>query len=416
MTVVAVVGAFDTKGDELSFLAEAIRAEGVATLLVDCGVLGTPRCPVDVSAAEVASGAGSSLTRLREQGDRAGAIAVMGAGARELLRRRFAAGEVHGLVGAGGSNGAALAARAAQALPFGIPKLIVSTMAAGDTRSIVNGSDIAMMYPLVDVEGLNGLTRSVLRRAGAAVGAMARVAAADDDDAGGGMPIVAGTMSGTTTACVSAARRLLERAGDEVLVFHANGVGGQSYERAIGSGRVRACLDVSLTEITDQVAGGMFPAGDERLQTAAARDMPQIVCPGGADMIKFGAPSTVPEAFAGRIVHRHNENVTLVRANAEESLAIGRSIGQRLAKGSRRTVIALPLGGVSALDAPDGVFWDPAADEALFDGIRQAAAGVRIVESPHHLNEPEFAELLVELLADLRHLDEPVNSLTKEAM
>ena len=399
---IAVVGAFDTKGDELAFLAAAVREAGAEVTTVDCGVLGdSPGHRVDVPAAAVAEAGGSSLARLSADGDRAAAVAVMGAGATRILEGSVGAGRIHGFIAAGGSNAAAIATHVCGHLPFGVPKVIVSTMVAENTSTLVGGRDVVLFYPVADIEGLNHVSRSVLRRAGAAVAAMVST---PPDAVGRPRSLVAATASGTTTGCVGAARAGVEAAGAEMLVFHANGQGGRSYEDLLADGVVSACVDLSLTEITDEVAGGQFPAGPTRLGGAVRAGVPQVVAPGGADMVKFGPPDTVPARFRDRRIHPHNAHVTLVRADADESWTVGETIGRRLREGPGAVVLALPLGGVSALDVPGGVFEDPDADAALFAGLRAAAADLRIIESPHHLNDPEFGELLVRLLGEIHQL------------
>jgi uncharacterized protein (UPF0261 family) len=395
---VAVVGTFDTKGHELSFLSEVIRAYGVDVVTVDCGVVGQPSAEVDISAEEVAGAGGVSLAELRSSASRADAIAVMGKGAEAVLSQLARENTVHGMIGAGGSNGAALSAAASRAIPFGFPKVIVTTMASASAEALIKGTDVTLIYPLVDIEGLNVLSRTMLRQAGAAVAAMAQ--AATQAEASEKRPVVAATMSGVVTTCVNAVRTAMEANGHEVLVFHANGAGGRSYEQFIRSGRVDACMDLSLTELADQFGGGLFDAGDERLEAAAARAVPQVVCPGGADMVKFGGPSTVPDQFRDRVIVPYNENVTLMRANAEDSSRIGAAIGRKLRDSSRASVV-FPHGGLSQLDTPGSDWYDADANEALFAAIASEIGADRIIESQHHVNDAEFAELLVRALTDL---------------
>ncbi|HEX2071369.1 MAG TPA: Tm-1-like ATP-binding domain-containing protein [Thermoleophilaceae bacterium] len=400
--VVAVVGSFDTKGAELRYLADAVRRHGARPLLLDCGVLGTPTVEVDVTADAIAERAGTSLGELRAANDRGAAVGALGRAVAGLLGELHDRGEVHGLVAAGGSNNATLFALAAEGLPFGAPKLLVSTVAAGDTRPYVNAADVGLLYPIVDIEGLNAVSRDVLRRAGAAIAAMAREAsAAVEDDRNA--DVVAATMFGVTTPCVSAARELLEAGGDEVLVFHATGVGGQSFERLIDTGRVAAALDITTTELADEVVGGTLSAGPSRLEAAGRAGIPQVVSTGALDMANFGPMSTVPPALRDRRLYAHNENVTLMRIEPDESREIGRVLSEKVNRASGPVAVLLPLGGVSALDSPGAAFEYPESDAALFDAIRSGVdPSVELIESELHVNDPGFAELAVATLARLR--------------
>lgn len=400
--VVAVLGSYDTKGAELDWLARAVRDHGADTVLVDAGVLGEPSVAVDVGSAELAARADTSLAALRAAADRGAAVGVLGRAAAAWLAERHAAGAVHGLVAAGGSNNATLFQLAAEGLPFGAPKLLVSTIAAGDTRPYVGAADVALLYPVVDVEGLNQVSRNVLRRAGAAIAAMALEAGEPEQDERSA-PIVAATMFGVTTPCVGAARRLLEAAGDEVLVFHATGVGGQSFERLVASGRVAAVLDLTTTELADEVAGGTLSAGPDRLEAAGRIGVPQVISTGALDMANFGPLASVPPALKDRLLYSHNENVTLMRTSPEECAAIGRMLAEKANRAHGPVAVLLPTGGVSALDAPGAPFADERASAALFDAIRSTLEShVALIESPHHINDPEFAALAVDTLARLR--------------
>jgi len=400
--VVAVVGSFDTKGVELRCLADAVLEHGARPLLVDCGVLGAPSVAVDVGADAIAERAGTSLDELRDDNDRGAAVGVLGRAVAGLLRELHDKDEVHGLVAAGGSNNATLFALAAEGLPFGVPKLLVSTVAAGDTRPYVNAADVSLLYPIVDIEGLNAISRNVLRRAGASIAAMAIEAAAAAEDTRDAS-IVAATMFGVTTPCVSAAREQLEAGGDEVLVFHATGVGGQSFERLIDTGRIDAALDITTTELADEVVGGTLSAGPDRLEAAGRAGIPQVVSTGALDMANFGPLATVPPALRERQLYAHNENVTLMRIEPEESRAIGRMLSEKVNRARGPVAVLLPLGGVSALDRPGGEFEHPESDAALFDAIRQGVGpAVELIETDLHINDPAFAELAVATLARLR--------------
>jgi uncharacterized protein (UPF0261 family) len=404
---IAILGSFDTKGEELGWVRDAIHARHVDAILVDCSVLGSPQIEVDVTVDELAKRGGSSIEALRAKGDRGAAIGALGRGAASWLRDRHGEGRVQGVISAGGSNNATLFQLAVDALPFGVPKLLVSTVAAGDTRPYVNGNDVTLFYPVVDVEGLNQISRDVLRRAGAAIAAMAQEHANAPAEKSGA-PIVVATMFGVTTPCVSAARHALEEQGDEVLVFHATGVGGRSYERLVASGRVDAALDLTTTELADEIAGGTLSAGPDRLEAAGRQGIPQVISTGALDMANFGPRDTVPEAFQDRILYSHNENVTLLRISKDESQRIGKFLAEKANRAQGPVAILLPLGGLSALDAPGQPFEDPAADDALFDAIRGTVAShVELIESQHHINDPEFAQLAVTTLHKLRRSHAP---------
>jgi uncharacterized protein (UPF0261 family) len=399
---VAIVGSFDTKGAELRCLAGAVLEHGAVPILVDCGVLGEPSVEVDYAADAIAERAGTSLAALRDANDRGAAVGALGRAVAGLLGELHDRGEIQGLVAAGGSNNATLFALAAEGLPFGVPKLLVSTVAAGDTRPYVNAADVSLLYPIVDIEGLNAISRNVLRRAGASIAAMASEALAPSA-ADRTSTIVAATMFGVTTPCVSAAREQLESSGDEVLVFHATGVGGQSFERLIDTGRVDAALDITTTELADEVAGGTLSAGPDRLEAAGRAGIPQVVSTGALDMANFGPLATVPPDLRDRRLYAHNENVTLMRTEPEESREIGRMLSAKVNRARGPVAVLLPLGGVSALDSPGGEFEHPESNAALFDAIRQGVGpAVELIEADLHINDPAFAELAVTTLTRLR--------------
>ena len=401
MATVVLVGTLDTKGREYGRLRDLVRAQGAECLLVDAGILGPPAIVPDVDAATVAAAGGAELEALRVGGDRGAAVAAMTAGLAETARRLHAEGRLGAIAAIGGSGGTALATAAMRALPFGVPKLMVSTIASGDVSAYVQGCDIAMLHPVVDLVGDNVVVERVLRSTAAAVVAMAHAAAAPPPASG--RPVVAATMFGVTTPCVTAARELLVAAGDEVLTFHATGVGGDAMERLIAAGLVDAVLDVTTTELADALVGGIHPAGPERLRSAGRRGIPQVVSVGATDMVNFGPPHTVPEHLRERRIVCHNPMVTLVRTTPEECAAIGATIAERLGAGTGPVSVHLPLRGVSALSVEGGPFHDPAADRALFDAIREASgAAVEVVEVDCDINHPRFARSLVDGLAAAR--------------
>jgi uncharacterized protein (UPF0261 family) len=396
MTDILLVGTFDTKGDEYGFVAERLRALGCGTVSVDAGVLGQPRLRADVPREQVARAAGSSVEELVGGGDRGEAMATMARGAEAVVRELFEARRFSGAVALGGSGAAALASRALGSLPFGVPKLIVSTVVAGDTRPFVGDADFSLMYPVVDLAGINEVSGQVLANAAAAIAGMAR-AWETAEAHGDGRPLVGLTMFGITTPCVDRVRAQLERAGYGSLVFSANGVGGRSLERLVAEGRLAGVVDVTTTELADLLVGGILPAAEGRLEAAGRRALPQVVSLGALDAVNFGPPDTVPERFRERCLHRHNAAVTLMRTTAEECAELGRTVAAKLAAGSGPRSVLVPLGGLSALSAPGGPFHDPDADAALFEALRaDLPHDVELIELDCHINDPEFADALAE--------------------
>ena len=397
MTTVVLVGTLDTKGREYVRWRELIEAAGARCTLVDAGILGDSQVEADIDAAAVAWAAGADLEALRDTGDRGAAVRAMAAGAAVIARRLHAEGQLDAIAALGGSGGTALATEAMRALPFGVPKLMVSTVASGDVGAYVQGADITMSYPVVDVVGDNRVVESVLRTAAGAVVGMARSAAVEV--ATSGRAVVAATMFGVTTPCVTAARERLEAAGREVLTFHATGVGGDSMERLIGDGVVDAVLDVTTTELADELVGGIHPAGPERLRAAGRRGIPQVISVGALDMVNFGPPETVPAHLAGRLTVRHNPMVTLVRTSPQECAELGARLAERARAATGPVSVYLPLRGVSALSVDGGPFHDPAADAALFDAIRAGCAGeVELVELDCDINAPAFARAVADAI------------------
>lgn len=404
---VLLLGTFDTKGEEYGFVRSLILARGHSVLTMDLGVLGgssnTP-FQVDVTAEQVAQAGGTPLAELRARQDRGAAVKVMLEGGRLLTRKLYAERRFGGVLGLGGGGGTAMITAAMRELPVGVPKLMVSTMASGNTSPYVDVKDIAMLYSVVDIAGLNPVSRRILRNAAGAICGM--LEADQADEAAPSRPMIAATMFGVTTPCVTAARKRLEAAGYDVLVFHATGSGGRAMEGLIGDGYFAGVLDVTTTEWCDEVVGGVLSAGPERLSAAGRKGIPQVVSVGALDMVNFGAPDTVPEQFRGRTLYRHNPAVTLMRTSADECRAIGKRIGAQLARatGGGPVVLLLALRGVSMLDAPGQPFFDAEADAALFAALKEhAGPKVTVRELDLHLNDEAFANALAdELLCLLR--------------
>ncbi len=396
---VVVAGAFDTKREALDLLCALVRERGCRVHRMDFGVA-AHASDAETTPEGLAAVAGVALEEVRRSG-RDRALDTMGAAVGTELARLHAAGEVDAFVVAGGSGAGTVFGLSGPRLPFGVPKVLVSTVVAGDTRGYLQGTDALLLYPVVDVEGLNAILRDVLRRAAVATAALAWAGTEPPADPSG--PHIAMTMFGITTRCVSAARERLEADGAEVSVFHANGTGGATLERLVAQGRIDAVLDVTTTELADLVAGGTLSAGPDRLSAAAAAGVPQVVVPGALDTVNFGPPESVPERFADRRLHRHNDHVTLMRSDPAENAELGRLVAARVNAAPQTTTVVLPMGGFSELDVPGMPFWWPEADASLRDALlADLDPAVRLVESPLDINHPDFAQLLVRELASVR--------------
>jgi len=391
MTVV-IVGTLDTKAEEIGFARDVIEAQGVDVHLVDTGVMDDPEIEPDTPASEVAEAGGTALEDLREAGDRGEAIEAMGRGAAEIATQLHDEGVLDGIFGLGGSGNTSMATEAMRALPVGVPKLMVSTVASGDTEPYVGIRDLAMMYSVADIEGLNQLSRQVIANGTLAmVGMVANDPGVEVED----RPTVAVTMFGVTTPCIQTARAYLEERGYEVIVFHATGTGGRAMESLIEEGIVDGVLDVTTTEWADEHVGGVLGAGEDRLEAAADAGLPQVVSTGALDMVNFGPRDTVPEEFEGRQFHIHNPQVTLRRTTPEETAEVGRIIAEKLNAATGPTALTLPLRGVSMIDIEGEDFHDPEADEALFDALREHIdADVELVEMDTDVNDGAFAETI----------------------
>ena len=402
MATVVLVGTLDTKGAEYAWLAQRLRGHGVDVVTVDVGPLSD--AAADVTAAEVARAAGADPAALRTAGDRGAAMETMAAGAARVVVDLHAAGRLDGVLAVGGSGGTSVAARAVQELPVGVPKLLVSTMASGDVAPYVGAVDVTLMYAVVDVAGINSVSAQVLGNAAAAIAAMAReYAARRTAPAAGHRPLVGLTMFGLTTPAVDEARAELERLGYEPLVFHATGAGGRTLEKLAGDGRFAGVLDLTTTELADDLVGGVLSAGPDRLTAAGARGVPQVVSLGALDMVNFGPRETVPAAFEGRRFVVHNPTVTLMRTTPAEMAELGRRIGARLAAARGPVTVFVPLRGLSGIDRDGGPFRDEEADAALFAALRAELAGsaVELVEVDAHLNDPGFGQRAAHRLHEL---------------
>jgi uncharacterized protein (UPF0261 family) len=399
---VYAVATMDTKGHELAYVADRIRAAGLSVVTVDVGTLEPPVVASDVTRQTIAdchpttSGRAVALSRA----DRGESITAMGEGLAAFLCREYESGRVAGVIGIGGSGNTALIAPAMQALPIGLPKVMVSTIASGNVAPYVGTSDILMLYPVVDIAGLNSVSRRVLGNAAHALAGMIKhpVPAADEKKT------VAMTMFGVTTPCVTAVRDALESGGFDALVFHATGTGGRAMEKLVEAGLVQGVLDITTTEVADEVVGGILPAGPHRFEAILRARVPYVLSLGALDMVNFGAMATVPKSFRHRKLHAHNAQVTLMRTTVEENRLFARWIAAKLNRAEAPFSVLLPEGGVSALDAQGQPFFDPEADAALFDELEsaiEAGPGRTIRRLPLHINDPTFARALVDSYLEL---------------
>ncbi len=490
---VYLLGTLDTKGHEITFVRDLLHEYGAKTCVVDTGCLGSPLIAADVTREQVFAAADVSLVTLRERNDRGQAVTQAALGAARIVSAAHARGEVDGILALGGSAGTTIGTAAMRALPLGVPKLMVSTLASGQTRPYVGGKDILMLNSVVDIAGINRISRLVLGEAARAMAGMvllgretrvesrgtrvesqeladggsscplaprfggerARVRGADEvatlmdgtavddvspaeqqpdtdedpltltlspEDGGEGTregksrsthappttdkPLVAATMFGVTTPCVEHARKILEAAGYEVLVFHATGNGGEAMEGLIADGLIAGVLDITTTELADELVGGILTAGPTRLTAAGKRGVPQVISVGALDMVNFGPVATVPEKFRARKFYQHNPTVTLMRTTPDENRNLGEEIGRKAAAATGPTSILIPLRGVSAIDQTGQPFDDPIARQALYDGIRSTRGATELIELDLHINAPEFAEAATnKLLALMRNKD-----------
>lgn len=406
MTTVAVLGTYDTKGVELAFVATTLRGQGFATLEIDVGSFDAPAAPPDISrdAVLAALGPDANVSAILARRDRGECVALMARAATACVTRLVAEGKIHGILSLGGGGGTAIATAAMRALPIGFPKVMVSTLASGQTAHYVGTVDIVMVPAIVDVSGLNRISRTIFENAAGALAGLVTAAERRRQRPSADKPIIVASMFGNTTGCVTEARRIVEAAGFEVLVFHATGTGGRAMESLIASGLVAGVLDITTTEWADELVGGVLTAGSERLDAAGKAGIPTIVTPGCLDMVNFGEPATVPPQFAGRTFYRHNPQVTLMRTNPAECAQLGRILAEKLNRYRGPVTVLLPLGGISVISAPGQPFHDPAADRALFESLKtHLRPGIPVVELPSAINDPAFAQACAaQLLAHLK--------------
>jgi len=392
---IGIVGTLDTKGAEFKFLQEQIEASGLSTLVVNAGVLGEPLFEPDVPAIEVAKAGGDDLEDMRRVADRGRNVAAMAKGVAVIVQQLYDEGKIHGVISLGGSAGTTIGTSAMRALPVGVPKVMVSTMASGDTSPYVDTKDIAMIYSVVDIAGINSLSRQILSNAAGAIAGMAQIEAPVGED----KPLIGITMFGVTTPCVMAAQAILENAGYECLIFHATGAGGRAMEDLIRGGFIVGVLDVTTTELADELVGGVLSAGPNRLDAAGEAGIPQVIAPGALDMVNFGPPETVPDQFKGRKFYHHNPTVTLMRTTKDENAELGRIMAEKLSKAKGPTTVLIPKQGVSAIDQEGQPFYDAEADAAFIENLKaNLGENVNLMEMDNNINDDDFASKLANVL------------------
>ena len=395
---VALVGTLDTKGAEYGFVKQCIEARGHKTLLIDVGVLGDPAIQPDVTRGEVAAAGGADLNDLVAKEDRGEAVAAMARGVAALVPRLFDQERFDGIMALGGGGGTSVACAAMRTLPLGVPKVMVSTVAGTDVSGYVGVKDIVMVPAIVDVSGVNRISREVFSKAAGAVCGMLET----DVPTGLDKPLIAASMFGNTTRCVEDAKKILEESGYEVLVFHATGTGGRTMESLVEAGLIVGVLDVTTTEWADELVGGVLAAGPTRLEAAAKSGVPAIVTPACLDMVNFWAPETIPSRFEGRTFYQHNPNITLMRTTPQECTRLGEILSEKLNAATAGVTVLIPLGGLSVIDAPGGPFWSPEADGALFEALKKnLRPDIPVIEMDVNVNDPEFSRQCAEQLLTL---------------
>ena len=399
MKTVVAAGALDTKGTDYLFLVERLRSHGVNAITVDFGVLGSPPFAPNVTNVEVARAGGVDLDALRQSKDKTLAMRAMAEGLPRILARLRQEGRLDGVCGMGGSGGTTILSAGVRGLPIGIPKLLISTVAAGDVAAYVGSADVTLMHSVVDVAGLNRISRQIYTNAAAAIAGMVQAIRPESTDE---RPLIAASMFGNTTACIDRARASLDRAGWEVLVFHATGTGGKTMQRLACEGLLAGLLDLTTTELADEVCGGVFTAGPERVKIAGTSAIPVVLAPGCVDMCNFGSRDSVPAKYSSRLLYEWNSNVTLMRTSVEENRKIGALIAETANRCVGPAVVLLPLRGVSMLDSPGGPFWDAAADRECFDAIRShLKEGISVIEVDANINDPIFADRATQVFLEL---------------
>ncbi len=397
-----LIATLDTKGVEAGWIRESLMRQGHRVTLVDVGSSGDPQVDPDIDRAMVFEVAGTSWSVVRSDQDRGEAVAAAARGVAQLIRQHADQGLVEGVLSIGGSAGTSIGTSAMRALPLGIPKVMVSTMASGQVRPYVADKDLCMINSVVDIAGINRVSRIVLSQAADAMSGMVNgrkqvFAEASPTE----KPLVVASMFGVTTPCVQVARGVLEQAGYEVLIFHATGTGGQAMESLIREGLIAGVLDITTTELADELVGGVLTAGPGRLTAASELGVPQVISVGALDMVNFGSPETVPQKFADRLFYQHNPVVTLMRTSVSECRQLGKEVGRKVAMSNGPAEVLFPRQGVSAIDAEGQAFEDQEARMALLEGLKSTCGAERMEVMDAHINDPEFAQAAAQRLLSL---------------
>ena len=397
---IIMVGCFDTKGEDFEYLYYCLLDLGVKVITINTGVLGsTDLFPVDFEAMEVALSGGSTLTDLRENKDRGRAIEVMGNGAAAIVEDLFKKKKANGIIGMGGGGGTFIALKAMQTLPFGFPKICISTLATKDLSIHVGIKDITLMPSVVDVAGLNSISKVIMRQGAGAIVGMMHVSWSIDERQSKSIAI---SVFGNTTLCVDKCSELLRDQEYEVMAFHSVGVGGRTMEGLTMDGCIDAILDITTTELADELCGGICSAGPDRLTAAAKIGIPQVVVPGCMDMVNFGPLETVPEKYRDRQLFSWAPDVTLMRTNEEENRILGKTIAEKINKSKAPVTVLLPLGGLSKIGGPGEVFHAPAIDQELFSSLKSHAnKNIKILEVNSNINTESFAAQAVKSLMEI---------------
>ncbi|MDQ6631426.1 MAG: Tm-1-like ATP-binding domain-containing protein [Verrucomicrobiota bacterium] len=406
MATIAILGTLDSKGEEHAFVAQQIQQRGHKTLIIDVGTLGQPKLKPDIRREEVLAAAGFQPAKILQKKDRGQAVSAMSQGAPIVLAKLAASKKIGGVISIGGGGGTAIATAAMRALPIGFPKIMISTLASGNTAQYVGVKDIVMFPSIVDVSGLNRISRQIFTQAAGAICGMVEVGRQGRTSSPqntfkrqSDKPIIVASMFGNTTECVQRAQKILEQAGYEILVFHATGIGGRTMESLIETGLVAGVLDITITEWADELVGGVLSAGPTRLEAAAKNGVPAIVVPGCLDMVNFHAPETVPAKFKGRNFYAHNPQVTLMRTTLQENARLGKIIAEKLNCSIGPLSVLLPLQGLSIISAPGQKFYDAAADHALFASLKKKLRKtIEVIEMNCAINDAAFAETCAQTL------------------
>ncbi|MCI8483749.1 MAG: UPF0261 family protein [Lachnospiraceae bacterium] len=402
MKTVAIAGTFDTKGNEFLYVKGLVEELGLQAYMINTGVF-EPVFAADVSNKEIAAAAGYDIDQIVAKKDRAMATEALSKGMEILVPQLYEQGKFDGIISFGGSGGTSLVTPAMRALPIGVPKVMVSTMASGNVSQYVGTSDIVMMPSIVDVAGLNKISKTIFKNAVLAIAGMVGMTDQLKEDKTETKPLVAATMFGVTTPCVEQAKAYLEERGYEVLVFHATGTGGKTMEALINEGFFTGVLDLTTTEWCDEIVGGVLAAGPSRCEAAVKNKVPQVVSVGACDMVNFGPIDTVPEEFTERNLYKHNPTVTLMRTTVDENEEIGKKLAEKWNQAETDMVLLLPEKGVSMIDAAGQPFDGPSERESLFYALKQGITNknVSVLELDHHINDKEFAETAAQKLIDL---------------